>query len=52
MAELRGLIAGLRQGGAGRIVVYDMHFFGCNVALDTLPGGLKVICGKPPHRSD
>lgn len=42
------LIVGLRQGGAGRIVVYDMRFFGRNVDSDTLPGGLTVICGKPP----
>ena len=51
MAELRA-DAGLRQGGAGRIVVYDMHFFGRNVELDSLPGGLEVLCGKPPYRLD
>ncbi len=38
------LMAELRQGGAGRIVVYDMRFFGRNVDLDTLPGGLEVLC--------
>ncbi len=52
MAELVALIEGLQQGGAERIVVYDMHYFGRNIDVAQLPHGTTAICGKPAYRAD
>ncbi len=52
MAELVALIEGLQQGGAGRIVVYDMHYFGRNIDIAQLPQGTTALCGKPAYRAD
>ena len=52
MVELIALVEGLKQGGAGRIVIYDMHYYGRNIDLGLLPEGVTAICGKPPYRSD
>ncbi len=50
--ELIALIEGLQQGGGGRIVVYDMHYYGRNIDVGLLPDGVTAICGKPPYRAD
>ncbi|NQT40702.1 MAG: M55 family metallopeptidase [Planctomycetes bacterium] len=52
MAELIALVEGLQEGGAGRIVVYDEHYYGRNIDLAALPTGATAICGKPPYRAD
>jgi D-amino peptidase len=52
MAELCALIAGLRDGGAGEISIYDEHWFGRNVDLAQIPAGVTVHQGKPPYRAD
>jgi D-amino peptidase len=52
MAELVALVEGLRQGGAGLVVIYDEHYWGRNIDVARLPQGTQAICGKPPYRSD
>ena len=52
MAELIALAAGLKQGGADRIVIYDEHYWGRNIDVAQLPQGTEAICGKPPYRAD
>ncbi len=52
MAELIALVEGLKQGGARRIVIYDMHYYGRNIDVGMLPEGVTAICGKPPYRAD
>jgi D-amino peptidase len=51
-AELGALLAGLRAGGAGEIVVYDEHCAGRNIDLAALPASVYAVCGKPPYRAD
>lgn len=50
--ELLALIEGLRDGGAGTLVIYDEHCDGRNVDLAQLPEDCWVVCGKPPYRPD
>ncbi|MFH0962851.1 MAG: M55 family metallopeptidase [Planctomycetota bacterium] len=50
--ELLALLAGLREGGADQVVVYDEHYYGTNVDLAALPEYASVIAGKPPYRED
>jgi len=52
MAELLSVVKGLNEGGAEDIVVYDQHYYGRNIDLEQIPEYVKVICGKPPYRSD
>ncbi len=52
MADLLALIAGLNDGGADEIVIYDEHFHGRNIDIDLLPENAVAICGKPPYRAD
>src|SRR4051812_29902750 len=52
MAELLGLIEGLREGGATDVSVYDEHWFGRNIDLARIPSGVRVFVGKPPYRAD
>ena len=52
MAELVALVEGLKQGGAGRVVIYDEHYWGRNIDVARLPQGTEAICGKPPYRPD
>jgi D-amino peptidase len=49
MSDLCALIAGLNEGGAESIVVYDEHFYGRNVDLSALADNVSVVCGKPPY---
>ena len=41
MAELVALVEGLKQGGAGRVVVYDEHYWGRNIDVARLPQGTR-----------
>lgn len=52
MREILALVDGLREGGAGEIVIYDEHWFGRNLQIDRLPQGVIGICGKPPYRPE
>ena len=52
MADLTACLDGLLAGGAEEIVIYDEHYYGCNIDLDVLPESVTVICGKPPYRAD
>lgn len=52
MEDLKALLLGLHEGGAGEIVIYDEHYYGRNIVLDDLPDPVSVICGKPPYRND
>ncbi len=52
MSDLLAVVAGLNEGGADGIVIYDEHFHGRNIDLDALPGNVSAICGKPPYRAD
>jgi D-amino peptidase len=52
MSDLLALLAGLNDGGADEIVVYDEHFYGRNIDLDRLPENVTAICGKPHYRPD
>ena len=47
MSDLNSAIEGAVAGGAGEIVVYDMHYWGLNVMMDKLGSTAKVIRGKP-----
>ncbi len=49
--ELSALVEGLQQGGAGRIVVYDMHWHGRNLDEPSWPQ-VEILAGKPPYRDD
>ena len=51
-ADLCACIAGLRDGGAGEIVIYDEHCEGRNIDAEWLPEGVSFIAGKPPYRAD
>ncbi|MFT5130721.1 MAG: D-amino peptidase [Rhodothermales bacterium] len=51
-ADLGSCIAGLRDGGAGEIVIYDEHCDGRNIDADWLPEDVSFIAGKPPYRAD
>lgn len=46
MGDLLALIQGLRDGGAGEIVLYDGHFQGRNVDVTQLPAQVGVIDGR------
>ncbi len=52
MGELLALVEGLKDGGAGRVVIYDEHYWGRNIDVGRLPKGTEAICGKPPYRAD
>ena len=49
MSDLLAAIKGLHDGGAEEIHVYDMHYYGRNIALDKLPEYVFPICGKPNY---
>lgn len=51
-SDLCACIEGLRNGGAGEIVVYDEHYYGRNIDPGWLPEDVSVIAGKPPYRAD
>lgn len=51
-SDLTACLDGLRDGGAGEIVIYDEHYYGRNVDPSWLPDGVSVIAGKPPYRAD
>jgi D-amino peptidase len=51
-ADLCACITGLRDGGAGEIVIYDEHCDGRNIHADWLPEDVSFIAGKPPYRED
>lgn len=48
MSDLNAAIDGAVEGGAAEIVVYDMHYYGTNVALEALHPKAKAVLGKPP----
>jgi len=52
MADLQALLNGLNAGGAEEIVIYDEHYYGRNIDIETLPQNTTAICGKPPYRPD
>jgi D-amino peptidase len=52
MREILALISGLKTGGAEEIAIYDEHWFGRNLQISRLPGGVTSYCGKPPYRED
>ena len=43
MRDLLALVNGLNDGGAEEILIYDEHFFGRNVDIDSLPENVSVI---------
>ncbi len=49
MSDLLAAIKGLHDGGAEEIHIYDMHYYGRNIALDKLPEYVFPICGKPNY---
>ncbi len=49
MNDLLAAVKGLHDGGAEEIHVYDMHYYGRNIALDKLPEYVFPICGKPNY---
>ena len=51
-ADLCACIDGLLAGGAGKVVIYDEHYYGRNIDPDWLPERVSIICGKPPYRAD
>lgn len=51
-SDLCACIEGLRNGGAGEIVIYDEHYFGRNIDPGWLPDDVSFIAGKPPYRAD
>jgi D-amino peptidase len=52
MSDLLACVRGLREGGAERVVIYDMHYYGRNIDLAQLPDYAVAICGKPAYRKD
>lgn len=52
MADLLAMLAGLKDGGADEVVIYDEHYYGRNIDLGRLPEYATAICGKPPYRPD
>jgi D-amino peptidase len=52
MSDLLACVHGLREGGADRVVVYDMHYYGRNIDLAQLPEYASAICGKPAYRKE
>lgn len=52
MADLLAAVEGLTAGGADEIMIYDEHYYGRNVDVAALPAHVRVICGKPPYRTD
>jgi D-amino peptidase len=52
MSDLLACVHGLREGGADRVVIYDMHYYGRNIDLAQLPDYASAICGKPAYRKD
>lgn len=52
MEDLLALVAGLNDGGADEILIYDEHYYGRNVDLNALPKNVNVICGKPLYRTE
>lgn len=52
MSDLLACIHGLREGGAGEIVICDEHYWGRNVDVDALPEGVSAILGKPPYTNE
>lgn len=49
MSDLNALIAGLHDGGADEIHIYDEHFYGRNIRLDEVPDYVFTYCGKPNY---
>lgn len=49
ISDLLAAIKGLHDGGAEEIYIYDMHYYGRNIALDKLPEYVFPICGKPNY---
>lgn len=52
MSDLLAMLEGLNDGGADEIWIYDEHYYGRNIDISVIPEAVKVICGKPPYRSD
>ncbi len=50
--DLLALLAGLQEGGAGEIYIYDEHYYGRNIDLTRLPASVCVYAGKPPYTAD
>ena len=50
--DLNAAIEGLLSTADHEIVIYDEHTDGRNVALESLPKGVSVICDKHPYRPD
>jgi D-amino peptidase len=48
MNDLDAAIAGAFDGGASKVLLYDMHYHGNNVLIEQLDRRVKAICGKPP----
>ena len=48
MSDLNSAIEGALEGGARKVVVYDMHYYGLNVILSEVPPEAEVVMGKPP----
>ena len=49
MSDLNALVAGLHDGGADEIHIYDEHFYGRNIILDQIPDYVCTYCGKPNY---
>lgn len=52
MADLDAVLAGLKDGGADEVVIYDQHYYGRNIDPAELPPYACMIGGKPPYRRD
>ena len=48
-SDLLAVLAGLFNGGADLVTVYDMHYYGRNVDVATLPVKARLIAGKPSY---
>ncbi len=46
MSDLNAVVAGLKAGGATHVAIYDMHYYGTNIAMDELDADVEVIANK------
>jgi D-amino peptidase len=50
--DVNAAVGGGFEGGANRVVIYDMHCDGRNIPLDQLDPRAELVCGKPKPAPD
>lgn len=48
--DVNAVVAGLLSTGEHEIWIYDMHYYGRNLAMNRLDPRVRVVCGKPLYR--